>query len=78
MNDPIYTVQRTLKKNTGRSDPRTELIGPVHGSDDVKITLCDQYVNPKWWWVHTNVPGMGEVTCRKCLREISRRGGSAR
>lgn len=72
MNDPIYTVQRTRTLNTDRNYSGIECIGPVHASDDANITSCGKEIDESWW-VLTNVPGQGEVTCRKCLREIERR-----
>jgi len=59
--DPLYTVQKITKAD--------KLFGLVHGAENDRETLCGKKINGHWF-VLTNIPGEGEITCKECEKHI--------
>lgn len=58
--NPQYTIQRITKAD--------RLFGPIHGTEQVKATLCGREIDYNWYVLTTNYDG--EVTCKRCLKEM--------
>ena len=69
MKTPKYIISRC------RSLTDDSLVGPAHASADGGTTACGQQINELWYVTHTNYDTTGLVTCKKCLKELTKHEG---